>query len=129
MKRSLALLTLVLLSAALVAAQDAASLAGDWLITSDVYGYPDYDRLTIKFEGGKLTGTASGTAAEITLTGNQFHATVKNPNSTDEFAGTLSGSKLSGTMTHTQKGETQPEKFNWTAERMPPRREGGPQRH
>ena len=128
MKRSFTLLLLVLLSSAIALAQDAANLAGDWLITSDVYGYPDYNRLSLKFEGGKLTASVNGTAGDVTLTGNQLRVNVKHPNSTDEYAGTVASTKLSGTYTHIAKGE-EPEKFTWTAERMAPAHAGPPQRH
>jgi len=126
MKRALALL--LLLTASIAIAQDASTLAGDWLITSDIFGYPNYDRLTLKADGGKLTAAVNGTAGEATLTGNQLRVTVKHPNSSDEYVGSLAGTKLSGTYIHIAKGE-QPEKFTFTAERMPQRRAGTPQRH
>jgi len=127
MKRALALL--ILLSFASIAlAQDASSFAGDWIITSDIFGYPDYNRLVLKVEGGKLTGNLNGTAAEVTVAGSEIHITVKHPNSTEEYVGALSGANLSGNFTHTPKNDP-PEHYRWTAERLPAPHAGPPQRH
>lgn len=75
------------------APQDA--ISGTWLVTSDVFGNPLYETMTLKLENGKLTGTFSGDKLEGSLSGNLFHFIARDEqNNTEECTGTVSGDTL-----------------------------------
>jgi acetamidase/formamidase len=105
------------------------SVAGDWLLTRDVYGNPLPDRLTLSMDGSKLSGTIGRQEIEGTVDGAAIRFTSKSDDVTTEFTGTISGDTMSGTLVRTEKDDPTPFKTTWSARRIPPKRSGPPQRH
>lgn len=126
MKRALIAVAVSML-ASIAGAQSA--LDGTWVLAQDVYGNSLYQRLTIKTNGGAITGTVGRQGITGTVQGSAVHFAAKNDNGTSEFDGTLSGDRLSGTLVVTSKDDPKAEKRTWSATRMPTRPPGGAQRH
>jgi amidase len=118
---------IVLLAAAVPFAQT--TVAGDWLLTEDVYGNAFSQRLTLKLDGAALTGTVGRRALEGDVTGNAIRFTIKNQDATDEYTGTIAGDSISGTRAHTEKDDRNNFTRSWSAKRLPARRAGPAQRH
>ena len=118
---------ILLLAAAVPFAQT--TVAGDWLLTEDVYGNAFSQRLTLKLDGAALTGTVGRRALEGAVTGNAIRFTIKNQDATDEFTGTIAGDGISGTRAHTEKDDRNNFTRSWSAQRLPARRAGPAQRH
>jgi amidase len=117
----------VCLAPAVVSAQT--GVAGDWLLTQDIYGNPLHQKLTLKVDGTTLSGTLGRRTIAGTVSGSSVRFAIKNENGSDEFEGTLSDDRMSGTLVHTATDEPAPFKTTWLARRVPPRRMGPPQRH
>ena len=105
------------------------TIAGDWLLTQDVYGNPLHQRLTLKVDGTAVSGTLGRRPITGTVSGNAVRLTMKGQDSADEFNGTLSADGMTGTLVHTETGDQNPFKTSWSARRVPARRAGPPQRH
>jgi len=105
------------------------TVAGDWLLTEDVYGTAFYQRLTLKLDGATLTGTVGRRALDGAATGNAIRFTIKSDEATDEYTGTIAGDGISGTRVHTDKDDRNNFKRPWSAKRLPARPAGPPQRH
>jgi acetamidase/formamidase len=105
------------------------TVAGDWLLTRDVYGNPLHQKLTLKVDGTAVSGTLGQRPLEGTVGGNTIRLTMKSQDSADEFNGTLSADGMTGTLLHTETGDPNPRKTSWSARRVPARRAGPPQRH
>src|SRR5262245_18577712 len=75
-------------------------VAGDCLLTEDVYGNALHQRLTLKVAGAVLSGTLGRRPIQGTLNGSAIQFTSKNDDETDEFVGTLSTDGMAGTLTH-----------------------------
>jgi acetamidase/formamidase len=105
------------------------TVAGDWLLTTDIYGNPLHQKLTLKVDGTSLSGTIGRRSIDGTVSGNTIRFAMKTDDTTDEFNGTISPDGLTGTLVRTQKDEQNPFKTTWSARRVPPRRAGPPQRH
>lgn len=118
---------IVCLSSTVALAQT--TVAGDWLLTRDVYGNPFQQKLTLKVDGSAVSGTLGPRPISGTVNGNTIVLTLKGQDSADEFNGTLSGNSMTGTLTHTETGDQNPQKSSWTAQRVPAKRAGPPQRH
>src|SRR5690348_12428460 len=90
---------LVLLSFA--AAQSAPSPAGEWLVTLDLFGTSLQQVLTLKADGGKLTGSFRGRGhqeIEGTVNGNAVRFVVRDEKeTTGEYQGTITADGMSGT--------------------------------
>lgn len=114
---------------ALAASAGAQTVAGEWVLTQDVYGNPLYRKLVLKLDGDRLSGTIGSNAIEGTVSGSSVHFVVRIDKSTDDFTGTALADALSGTVVHTQPDDPKPVKTTWTARRLPQRRSGPPQRH
>jgi amidase len=125
MGRCLALL-LCLTPATLVAQSP---VAGDWVLTEDVYGTPLQQRLTVKADGSTLSGTLGRQSIAGSVSGNAIRLTIKNDTRTDEFTGTISADRLAGTLVRTDTSNSTPFKTSWFAVRMPGKRAGPPQHH
>ena len=125
MRISLCLLVLCAAATA-VHAQDPSRVDGSWLLTADVYGTPAHDRLVLKSDGGKLTGSDGQSKLEGTIDGDRIHFISTNDRSTDEYTGTVSGDTMSGTFVHSDKDNPTPETLKWTARRLPTRPAGPP---
>jgi acetamidase/formamidase len=103
-------------------------VAGDWVLTEDIYGNPLHQRLTVKVDGPSVSGTIGRRSIDGTVNGTAIRFTLKGDDTSDEFSGTISGDRIEGTLVRTAKGE-QPFKTSWTAARIPTKRAGPPQRH
>jgi len=118
---------IVFLAPSLLLAQG--TVAGDWLLTQDVYGNPLHQRLTLKVDGTALSGTLGRRPIDGTVGGNAIRFTMKSEDATDEFNGTMSADGMTGTLVHTEKGGQNPLNSSWSASRVPAKRAGPPQRH
>ena len=118
---------IVCLTPAVLLAQT--TVAGDWLLTEDVYGNAFYQRLTLKLDGTALTGTVGRRALDGAVTGNAIRFTIKSDDEIDEYTGTIASEGISGTRVHTDKDDRNNFKRPWSAKRLPARRAGPPQRH
>jgi amidase len=122
-----------LLLASFCAAQSNNSPAGEWLVTTDLFGTSLQQILTLKADGDKLSGSMRGrghSEIEGTVSGNTIHfATRQEKDTTGEYEGTISGDGMSGTA---RAFDSKPEErlaVKWTARRLPPVPAGPPQRH
>jgi acetamidase/formamidase len=115
------------------AAVPANPIAGDWLMNLDVAGTPVNKVLTLKVDGGKVSGTLRGlgqSAISGTLDKGALRFTVQEDGKTyGEYEGALRGDQLSGTarVFHDQPEQRLPAR--WTARRLPPPASGPPRRH
>ena len=123
----------VLVLVATSAAQSNASPAGEWLVTLDLFGTPIQQVLTLKADGGKLTGSLRGRGRleiEGTVSGNNIRfVTRQDKDTTGEYQGTISADGMSGTA---QVFDPKPEEripAKWTARRIPAVPTGPPQHH
>lgn len=91
------------------------SVAGEWLLTQDIYGNPPHQRLSLKMDGGVLSGTLGRRPIQGTVTGTAIQFALKDDDSTDEFTGTLSQDGMGGTVAHTEKVDPTPFKTSWQA--------------
>jgi acetamidase/formamidase len=105
------------------------TVAGDWLLTQDVFGNALHQKLTLTVDGTAVSGTLGRQPIAGTVSGSTIRLTIKNPNATDEFTGTLSADGMTGTLIRTDTGDQNPFKTSWSARRVPAKRGGPPQRH
>jgi acetamidase/formamidase len=115
------------LAPTLLLAQD--TVAGDWLLTEDVYGNPLHQRLTLKVDGASLSGTLGRRPIDGTVSGTAIRFATKNADATDEFTATISADGMAGSLVHTETDDPIPFKTSWSARRVPAKRAGPPQRH
>ena len=118
---------LVWLIPALAGAQT--TIAGDWLLTQEIYGNSLHQRLTLRVEGTVLSGTVGRQPIDGTVSGTTIRFALRNGDTTDEFTGTLSADGIAGTLIRTDKAAQNPFRTLWSAQRVPPKRAGPPQRH
>jgi amidase len=104
-------------------------LAGDWLLTEDVYGNPLHQKLTLKVDGATVSGTLGRRAIDGTVSGNRIQFTTRNQDASDAFTGTVSADGLAGSVIHSEAGGQNPRTASWAARRLPAKRAGPPQRH
>src|SRR5437763_12636670 len=104
-------------------------VAGDWVLTEDIYGTPLHQRFALKADGSTLSGTLGRQSITGNVSGNAIRFTIKNDTRTDEFTGTISADRLAGTLVRTDTTDPRPFKTSWFAVRMPAKRAGPPQRH
>jgi acetamidase/formamidase len=105
-------------------------VSGDWVLTQDIFGNPQYLRLTLKVEGATVSGTIGRRSiVDGTINGSAIRFALKSDEVTDEFSGTISSDGMTGTLVRTNKAEPVPFKTSWSAKRMPSSRAGPPQRH
>jgi amidase len=108
-----------------------AAVDGEWLTTRDVYGHPRYERLTLKAENGKVTGSFAGDKLEGTIEGQSLHFVARDQdNNTEELTGVVADGKITAkvvAVNASNPGETDETKL--TAIRAPEPRSGPPQRH
>lgn len=82
-----------------------AALPKEWLLTTDIYGNPLYQRLTLHSESGNLTGSLDGDRLTGTVSGSHVHFTATDEkNNTTEVAGELRQSAMGGEMSLTMAG-------------------------
>jgi len=118
---------IVLLGSTFAVAQTTAS--GEWLLTEDIYGNPLHERFTVRLDGTILTGTLGRQPIDGTASGGAIQFTLPHDDSTDQFSGTVSGDRMTGTLIRTEKDGTVSVKTSWSARRPPTRRAGPSQRH
>ncbi|PYU62815.1 MAG: acetamidase [Acidobacteria bacterium] len=108
-----------------------ASVSGRWVVNTDFYGTTIYFRMELKQEGEKLSGNFDGDKLEGTLKGNSIYLLAKDEQGgTDEGKGTLEGATITGTIVFTHADDAaHPQTHKFTAELVPARRTGTPQRH
>jgi acetamidase/formamidase len=106
-------------------------VSGHWVVNTDFYGSTIYFRMELKQEGEKLSGNFDGDKLEGTLKGNDVYFLAKDEqDGTDEGKGTLRGGTITGTVVFTHSDDpTHPEAHQFTAELVPARRAGPPQKH
>ena len=105
-------------------------VAGDWLLTQDLYGNPLHQRLTLRVDGTVLlSGTLGRRPLEGTVSGNAIRFTLGNEDTIDEFDGTLAADGMAGTLVRTEKDGPNPFRTSWSARRVLAKRAGPPQRH
>src|SRR5262249_36005151 len=117
---------LCLMSSVVLAQQP--SIAGDWLLTQDIFGNPLHQRMALKLDGAQLSGTIGQRPIDGTLTGNVIRFVLRSDDTIDEFTGNVTGDRRNGTLVRTEKGE-QRFKTSWSAKRAPARRAEPPQLH
>ena len=105
------------------------TVAGDWVLTQDMYGNPLHRRLSLTVDGNKISGTLDRQAINGTISGTAIQFAVKTATVTIDFTGTIAGDGLSGSVVRTASDDPAPFKTTWTARRVPPRRAGPPERH
>jgi amidase len=106
-------------------------IPGVWLVTTDIYGNPLHQKLVLKLEGGKLSGTLGGDKLEGALNGNAIHFIAKDEDgNTAEYTGTINGEAMSGTTIQIDADNpSERTTSTFTAKPVPERRAGPPQRH
>jgi len=91
MRIALASLILVAPSLALTAP------ARDWVATTNIFGYPLRERLTLAIEADKVTGTLGDDGLEGTVKGGAIHFVAKDKEGgTVEVTGTLAAAAIEG---------------------------------
>ena len=106
-------------------------LSGKWVVTTDIYGNPLAQKLTLKSEGGKLTGKFAGDDLEGTVQGKAIHFIAKDKDgNTSDYTGTISGDTFSGNAVINEAGD-HPERTTgaFTARKIPDKAPAAPQRH
>src|SRR6478672_1297015 len=88
-------------------------VAGDWLLTEDVYGTPLRQRLTVKVDGSTLSGTLGRESIAGAITGDAIRFAITSGTRTDEFTGTISADRLTGTLVRTDTSDPTPFKTSW----------------
>ena len=107
-----------------------ASVDGTWLLTTDVFGNPLHQRLTLVQKGESLTGKADSDEVEGTLKGGAVEfASAPEGGGRNEYAGTLSGDRMSGTAVLVDGDSGERASSTFVATRVPARRAGPPRRH
>jgi amidase len=106
-------------------------VSGRWVVNTDIFGSTIYYRMELKQEGEKLSGDFGGDKLEGTLKGNSIYFLAKDEQGgTDEGKGTVQGGTITGTVVFTHLDDpAHPEIYKFTAELVPARRAGAPQRH
>jgi len=100
------------------AAAPAAGVAGEWEMTTMVFGNPLGQRVTFSVDGAKLTGTSAGQPLTGTLDGDRVRFETKDRDGTvNTYEGRLQDGKLSGTATITQEPWGQTPQLTWSARR------------
>jgi amidase len=95
-----------------------ADVSGEWELTTNVFGNPLSERITLKVENGKITGKSSGKDVTGTLDGDHVRFESKDQDGTkNQYDGRLKDGKLSGTLTVSDEpfGQTPP--LEWSARR------------
>src|SRR2546425_352109 len=108
-----------------------AVVSGRWVVKADFYGTTIYFRMELNQEGEKLSGNFDGDKLEGTLKANSIYFLAKDEQGgTDEGKGTVQGGTMTGTVVFTHPEDAaHPTTHKFTAELVPARRAGAPQRH
>ncbi len=109
----------------------AASQAGQWTVKADFFGTPLYFRLHLDRQGDKLTGDFDGDKLEGTVSGDAIQFLAKDSQGgSEDCRATLQGETMTGTAVFVDSADpAHPATHTFTAQRVPERRSGPPQRH
>ena len=103
---------------------------GTWLLTTDVFGNPLHERLSLVQKGESLAGKAGSDKVEGTLRGSAVEfVSTQEGGGRNEYAGTLSGDRMSGTAVLVDGDTGERISSTFVATRVPARRAGPPRRH
>ena len=107
------------------------AVSGRWVVRAEFYGTPINFSLELKQEGDRLTGNFDGDKLEGSVSGNAIHFLAKDERSgTEECNGTVQGDTISGTVAFANAEDPgPPSTHQFTANLVPQRRSGLPQRH
>jgi amidase len=107
------------------------AVSGRWVVRAEFYGTPINFSLELKQEGDRLTGNFDGDKLEGSVSGNAIHFLAKDERSgTEECNGTVQGDTISGTVAFANAEDPEPPSTHqFTANLVPQRRSGLPQRH
>jgi len=105
--------------------------SGRWVVSADFYGTPVLFTLELKQEGEKLSGSFDGDKLEGTVKGAEVYFLAKDEHGgTEDGRGTLHGETMTGSVTFLRSDDpTRRETHQFTANRIPARPTGTPQRH
>jgi acetamidase/formamidase len=131
MRSRLPLLFILLLTTALVFAQQPSTLTGKWVMSADFYGTNLFFRLDLQQQGDKLTGEFGGDKLEGTVSGNSFHFLAKDDSGgSEDVKATFQGDTMTGAAVFVDGGDpSHPVTHAFTAKLVPTRRTGPPQHH
>jgi acetamidase/formamidase len=95
-----------------------ADVSGEWELTTVVFGNPLAERIELKVENGKITGTSSGRPVTGTVERDRVRFETKDRDGTvNAYEGRLQNGALSGTATLSQEPWGQTPTLTWTARR------------
>ncbi len=125
--RKSVLLGLVFVSSLLFAQNN---LSGTWLATTDIFGNPLAQRLTLAVNGNAVQGKLGDDKLDGTVDGNKIHFMSRDEDGgTNEYIGTVAGDTMSGTVVMIDGVTKERTESKFTAKRVPEHRPGPPQRH
>jgi amidase len=105
-------------------------LDGTWLLTTEVFGNPLHQRLTVEQKGESLAGRLGSDKVEATLEGNKVRLVSKQEDGgSSEYTGTVLGDAISGTVVSIDGDTGERVNSTFSATRVPARRAGPPRRH
>jgi len=107
-------------------------IAGNWFVTAESFGAPNYFRIELTQEGDKVTGKFGGTkVTDVSVNGNSIRlVATQDDGSTRVADATLADGKLTGKGTDTYIGDkAHPFTYSFTAIRVPVRPTRPAQRH
>jgi amidase len=106
------------------------NIAGTWLATTDIFGNPLNQRLTLQASANSLSGKLGDGKLEGSLAGNAVHFVIKGSfGQTFEYDGTIAGDSMSGTVLMIDDDTKERTNSTFTAKRVPERPAGPPRRH
>lgn len=121
---------LPLLLWAFLTVRAAEPLSGKWLMTADFFGVPRFFRLELTEQSGSLTGTYNGVKLAGKLAASRIELSGKGEaGETVDLTGTLSDSRISGSVTVADPHDPAPLKFSFDAVQATPITRATPRRH
>lgn len=109
----------------------ASTVSGRWTASADFWGTPINFSMRLEQQGDKITGNFSRTKLEGSVSGASLQFLAKDQEAgTVECKATLKDNTMSGTLVFTNSDDpTHPVTHQFTAQLVPQRRSGPPQRH
>lgn len=107
------------------------TISGRWMASADFYGTPINFSLELEQQGDKITGNFGGDKLEGSLHGDSIKFLAKDEQGgTEDCTATVHGSTMSGSIIFTDSDDpAHPSTHQFTAQLVPQRRAGTPQRH
>ena len=124
-------ITACLLALSALSHAQAPLLTGKWIVTSDYFGTPSLQRLTLEQQGSTLTGTFGGDKLEGTVIGNVINlVSTDSDGGSDTLHGIWKNGAFSGDITEVDSSNpAHPDHFTFTAAPAPSLEHPTPQRH